>query len=81
MICTVCSVSVARNRLGKWVHTDDIPKNFEPHDAIGGEVAATRDDFVSLRQAATDMLHHHTAGHPEGQCAFAQQLRVALEAS
>lgn len=82
-VCEECGISCVKNRLDRWFHTDSIPANIDFHDPVVITISAWRQKqatpgFVSLADAARDMLTHHVAGHPESSCAFAKQLREAL---
>lgn len=83
-VCSSDGVPVVQNRTGRWFHVDSLPESAEPHDPLALSVKAWMEQqravpaFVSLRDAATDMLTHHVTGHPESQCPFAKQLREAL---
>lgn len=80
-VCAACGVEVVAARNGRTVHTDAIPRGYAEHDAV----ATSSEDWAaarakpSLRSAAVDMLMHHVTGHPESDCAFARNLRDALE--
>jgi hypothetical protein len=76
-LCGVCGVTVAEARNGRVIHLDAIPKGYPPHDVEPVD-AAPVDSATRLRGAAEDMLIHHISGHPESDCAFAQNLRRAL---
>lgn len=80
--CDICGVEVAESRSGKLVHVDAIPKGYEDHEVeivVPAEELRARQLAASdLKGAAQDMLAHHITGHPEADCAFAQNLRRAL---
>jgi RNA polymerase subunit RPABC4/transcription elongation factor Spt4 len=81
MICRICQVPCTENWRGVYVHTDEVPKNIEPHAA---DPIAKRDyvestgGFISIRDAAQDMLDHHNSLHPEAGCQWAKNLKDAL---
>lgn len=83
-VCSRCGVACVQNRHSRWFHIDGYPVDMPTHDPEPVALADYRrreqesQGFVTLRQAASDMLTHHVAGHPEGQCLFAQQLRETL---
>lgn len=80
-VCFTCGVEVALAKSGRWVHTDAIPPTSSDHDAqpvTSAEFAVADSSFVTLRQAAADMLVHHSSGHPKADCVFAQNLEKAL---
>lgn len=84
MICAICGVPAARARGGRLVHTESIPKNFSPHEAVAGDRVAYEsalDEALSLGLAARSMLQHHDALHPGDGCEWAERLEAALRAS
>jgi hypothetical protein len=81
-VCGTCGVEIAEARNGHLVHIDNIPRGFDIfHEvtALPEEEWRTLRGRPSLKGAAEDMLVHHVTGHPESDCAFAQNLRRALD--
>lgn len=86
MVTAVCSfdgVELRQNRMGRWIHLGELPKNTDPdHEANPVEI----DQYVErhfaregLRQAAQDMVRHHGSIHPDSVCEFSARLRAALK--
>jgi hypothetical protein len=80
--CAVDGVEVAEARGGRWLHIDELPEDTPEHDV---SVVVDGDDYnraiiqrQSVRLAATEMLRHHGALHPDSTCEWANNLRTAL---
>lgn len=81
-VCATCGAATGESRSGRTVHIEGIPKGYPEHDV---EATVTAQEWqtqsfaaTDLKGAAQDMLAHHITGHPEADCAFAQNLRRAL---
>ena len=81
VVCGLCGVPIAQSRSGRWVHTDALPEKTPEHDAEPMEEKQFHSnvaEFMSLHDAAVDMLAHHGQLHPESDCEWALRLRRAL---
>jgi hypothetical protein len=78
-VCKFDGVKLVRNRLGRWLHIDEIPRGVEDHepepiDSEAYELALAEDNDV--KTAALAMLRHHDVLCPG--CEFRAKLRRAL---
>jgi len=81
-VCDVDGVPVTLNRREVLVHTDTLPPNTPDHTIFAVkryERESRVPEFITVKDAARDMLAHHVVGHPESECKFAQNLREALD--
>jgi hypothetical protein len=80
-VCLICGVPVGTSALQKALHLDEIPRGYEPHDAVptrGDDRDARERDVQRLRDSASDMIIHHAQLHPISDCEWATRLRDAL---
>lgn len=81
MRCGHDGVPVAVARSGRLIHLDELPQDMPEHEIIpiaDGEFEVAVVRKIALREAASDMLSHHAALHPESDCEWARNLRLAL---
>ena len=80
MVCAIDGVPLVQNRLGRWLHADEIPRGIDPDhvpvpiDAEEYERALAESE--TLKTAALAMLRHHDVLCPG--CEFRAMLRRAL---
>lgn len=82
MVCATDGVAVAENRLGRWVHTDELPRETDPdHEIVALEEAEWRSSVVKrddLRQLVVALLMHHREHHADPNCPWVHQVEAAL---
>lgn len=83
IVCGICGTTAARNRNQTLVHTDDVGREFEEHDAAHPMSQEIYERLVGeaqdLRTKAADMLVHHGTMHPSSECEWSQRLASALK--
>jgi Zn-finger nucleic acid-binding protein len=82
VVCAVDGVPLSQIWRGIWVHLGELDKDIDPeHEAQPVPEEVYRDQHLGmtfLRQAASDMIRHHGAIHPDSACEFTIRLRAAL---
>jgi len=71
VICTVDGVELRVARSGKWVHVNELPEKTPEHEAKPAVAATIERDVIALerlRNAAGEMLRHHSQIHPVSEC-------------
>lgn len=81
-VCLLDGVPLAMSRSGVLVHVGEIPRDVDP-DHVPQPV--TDEEWIThcyarvvLKAAVEDMLAHHAALHPAGDCPWAAKLQDAV---
>lgn len=83
-VCATDGVAIAQNKLGRWVHLDELPQGTNPdHEIVEAELAAleaAERERQNIHTLAAELIQHHVVLHPMSDCAFATKLAQALRA-